>query len=122
MMAGKAKLFNDDESFEAIIAELSPKLVKDIGRGVKGFDPDVWNANCSEIVTQGNVHKFSHYPIMKKMLMATGTKVLVEASPYDAVWGIALGEDNPDAQDPLKWKGSNLLGFALMETRKRLST
>ena len=50
----------------------------------------------------------------------TGDSVLVEASPYDAIWGIRLAASSPEAQDPMKWRGQNLLGFALMEVRDEL--
>ena len=44
----------------------------------------------------------------------------VEASPYDNIWGIRLAASSPEAQDPMKWRGQNLLGFALMEVRDEL--
>src|SRR5699024_9947306 len=52
--------------------------------------------------------------------ISTGDSVLVEASPYDAIWGIRLLASSPEAQDPMKWRGQNLLGFALMEVRDEL--
>ncbi|MEV6174002.1 NADAR domain-containing protein [Streptomyces sp. NPDC051954] len=45
---------------------------------------------------------------------------LVEASPLDRVWGIGLAADDPAAMDPERWRGPNLLGFALMGARERL--
>ena len=45
---------------------------------------------------------------------------LAEASPYDAIWGIRLAASSPEARDPMKWRGRNLLGFALMEVRDEL--
>jgi ribA/ribD-fused uncharacterized protein len=54
-------------------------------------------------------------------LRQTGSQVLVEASPVDAVCGIGLAADNPDARHPARWRGLNLLGFALMEVRSQLS-
>ena len=44
----------------------------------------------------------------------------VEASPKDRVWGIALSSGDSDALDMNKWKGENLLGFALMAVRAEL--
>jgi predicted NAD-dependent protein-ADP-ribosyltransferase YbiA (DUF1768 family) len=38
----------------------------------------------------------------------------------DRIWGIGMGGDNPAAGNPAKWKGENLLGFALMEVREKL--
>ena len=44
-------------------------------------------------------------------------KGFVEASPVDGVWGIKLAENDPLADDETNWKGQNLLGKALNETR-----
>ena len=52
-------------------------------------------------------------------LQRTGNRVLVEASPVDPIWGIGLAADSEFAAKPPKWRGKNLLGFALMEVRKR---
>lgn len=57
---------------------------------------------------------------MKEFLLSTGDDILAEASPYDGVWGIQLSADSPDAQNPCRWQGQNLLGFALMEVRDEL--
>ena len=57
---------------------------------------------------------------MKKTLFATHPKTLVEASPRDRVWGIGMGASNPEAQDPAKWRGKNLLGHALTRVRDKL--
>jgi predicted NAD-dependent protein-ADP-ribosyltransferase YbiA (DUF1768 family) len=48
------------------------------------------------------------------------TEILVEASPDDRIWWIGLAADNPNIENPHCWKGSNLLGFALMEVRSIL--
>lgn len=52
--------------------------------------------------------------------MATGSRILVEASPVDKIWGIGMKDSQPDVQNPALWKGQNLLGFALMEVRDLL--
>ena len=57
---------------------------------------------------------------LKKFLLATGDSVLVEASSYDAIWGIKMVSNDENTTNPLKWRGSNLLGFALMEVRDEL--
>ena len=68
----------------------------------------------------GNWYKFSQNRNLREFLLSTGDSVLVEASPYDAIWGIRLAASSPEAQDPMKWRGQNLLGFALMEVRDEL--
>jgi len=121
MMAGKAKLFDDMEVLEKIIAAASPKDVKELGRQIKNFDPKAWDEHKYKIVKQGNFLKFSQNELLKQFLIQTGNKVLVEASPVDPVWGIGLAEDHADAANPENWKGENLLGFALMEVRDELN-
>jgi ribA/ribD-fused uncharacterized protein len=93
MMAQKALHFKDMEAYEAIMASTNPKEQKVLGRGVKNFDTKSWNSVCREFVYQGNLAKFSQLPHFKSSLLATEDREIVEASPYDAVWGIALGED-----------------------------
>jgi ribA/ribD-fused uncharacterized protein len=61
--------------------------------------------------------KFSQNQALKDYLLATGDAILVEAAPRDRLWGIGMGENNPDVADQKKWKGRNLLGKALMQVR-----
>lgn len=121
MMANKALLFNDQEIFERIIQKESPKDVKDLGRQIRNFDPEIWDNNKFQIVKQGNLLKFSQNEQLKQFLIQTKNKVLVEASPVDKIWGIGLTEDDANSQNPKEWKGENLLGFALMEVRDELT-
>lgn len=53
-------------------------------------------------------------------MKTTKHRILVEASPRDRIWGIGMGKANTDAENPMKWRGRNLLGFALTEVRDRL--
>ncbi len=120
MMAAKARLFKDEESLEKILASTSPREMKSIGRTIKNFDQSVWEQKREQIVFDANMAKFSQDIVLKRVLLDTKDKVLVEASPVDSIWGIGLHETNPDAQDPRKWQGLNLLGFILMRVRDKL--
>ena len=120
MMAGKALLFDDQPTHARILKAVTPADVKQLGREVRGFDDARWNAARFEIVVQGNLAKFSQHPALADYLLATGDKVLVEASPVDRVWGIGLAADDKKATQPERWRGLNLLGFVLMEVRDRL--
>ena len=121
MMAGKAKLFNDQEIFEKILDTKHPGEVKKLGRKVKNFNPKIWYDHAFNIVAEGNYYKFSQHEDLRQFILNTGNRVLVEASPYDKIWGIGLKESHPDAGNAFKWKGDNLLGFALMQARQRIS-
>jgi len=120
MMAEKARLFGDDEIRKQILGTTDPKAQKALGRKVKGFDEATWVANRLEIVVRGNLAKFSQNSEMKEELLATGDKLLVEASPLDRIWGIGLGAENPKAWRKETWRGLNLLGQALMTVRSML--
>ena len=67
------------------------------------------------------MYKFAQNKDMLDFLKNTGDKILVEASPCDTIWGIGMSERDEGVEDPHNWKGSNLLGFALMEVRDELS-
>jgi hypothetical protein len=54
---------------------------------------------------------------LRRFLVNTGERVLVEASPVDRIWGIGLTADHSNATDLERWPGLNLLGFALMQVR-----
>jgi ribA/ribD-fused uncharacterized protein len=120
MMAGKARLFGDEEAAAAIVAAEHPKQAKDLGRQVRGFDDDLWVAARFDLVVRGNLAKFGQNDDLRDFLLGTGQRVLVEASPVDRVWGIGLAADDERAEDPARWNGLNLLGFALMEVRQTL--
>lgn len=120
MMAKKAILFKDDKILEKILQAKSPAEAKKLGRQVKNYQDEVWLANRYEIVKEGNSHKFSQNEALKDFLLNTTDRVLVEASPVDSVWGIGMAADHKDIENPEKWKGLNLLGFALMEVRDEL--
>jgi ribA/ribD-fused uncharacterized protein len=120
MMAGKSRLFNDAETCEQILAARTPGEAKKLGRKIRGFDEAAWVAARLDIVTQGNIEKFSQNPALGTFLLGTGHQVLVEASPVDSIWGIGLAATDTTEQDPREWKGLNLLGFALMAARDAL--
>lgn len=121
MMASKAKLFNDTETFYKIMNAKEPKQMKALGREVKNFDQSIWDKNKYQIVLKGNLCKFLQNDSLRDALLGTNHDILVEASPFDAVWGIKLSEKSIDAKNPYKWNGLNLLGFALMEVRDILN-
>jgi ribA/ribD-fused uncharacterized protein len=120
MMAAKARLFNDQDILQEILAATNPGAAKALGRQVQNFDHKIWEQHCFHIVTQASFFKFSQNPTLQNYLLTTRGRVLVEASPQDKIWGIGLAGNDPAAEDPKRWQGRNLLGFALMAARQHL--
>ncbi|KZL78884.1 hypothetical protein CI238_07041 [Colletotrichum incanum] len=119
MMHGKALLFSDTDVALSVLKADHPRKAKALGRKVKGFDEALWNANRERIVREGNLLKFRCAPELKKKLLATGERELVEASPLDRIWGIGFSSEKASASDRSCW-GLNLLGKVLMEVRAAL--
>ena len=117
MMSQKALLFNAPDISEKILQTVKPGEVKELGRQINHFDAATWDAQKLDLVTQGNIHKFGQHKNLGDFLLGTGDQILVEASPTDFIWGIGLSKDAANIENPHTWRGTNLLGFALMSTR-----
>lgn len=120
MMASKARLFGDEEIYRQIMQSNDPAKIKKLGRQVKGFDDAVWDRHKFNCILMGNYCKFAANPELRAYLLSTGDEILVEASPYDRIWGIGLAAEDARVTDPAQWLGENLLGFALMQVRDEI--
>lgn len=121
MMYAKALLFHDLETAEEILQATSPKDQKALGRKIRNFDAEIWALFREGIVYTGSYAKFTQNPTLQEILLATQGTTLVEASPYDKIWGIGLGENDPQALSRATWKGLNLLGETLTRVREMIS-
>lgn len=119
MMAEKARLFKDEKALLEIMSSSDPEVQKFWGRQVKNFDKTKWDAVCKDIVFKGNYAKFTQDPNLMREILST-TKELVEASPYDKIWGIGLKAGNPLAWSKSTWEGTNWLGEVLMKVRETI--
>ena len=120
MMASKARVFGDNDTLKEIMNATNPSEYKKLGRKVKGFEPTLWDEKKLDIVVEGNKAKFGQNPELKEYLLSTDDAILVEASPYDTIWGIGMDRDTALNSRIEDWKGENLLGCALMEVRDYL--
>ena len=120
MMEQKALIFQDFAIAEKIMQTTDQQKMQDLGREVGNFIQAVWDGRKQLIVYKGVLAKFKQNPDLRERLMATGNALPVECSKSDKVWGIGLGMDSPDAADPGKWKGQNLLGFTIQAVREEL--
>lgn len=139
MMYHKAATFGDDAIMAAILAEPRPTRQKGLGKEVKGFVAEDWDKVKYDIVLRSNMLKFGNGMAgngdnfvygpsgkrdqeavsLREVILATGERVLAEASRFDRVWGIGF-----TAAEAQKWPrqhwGDNLLGKVLMEVRNNL--
>ena len=118
MMYNKAILFNDQVMADLIMSSDNPGEQKRYGRRVENFNAKKWDAVGFDIVKKGNFEKFTQDKNLQKQLLKTGNKTLVEASPYDKIWGIGMMENDPGVEDSSNWNGQNLLGKAITEVRE----
>lgn len=120
MMAEKARLFRDEDALRVILEAPTPADAKKAGRAVRNYEDKAWGRARSLSVVKGNLAKFDQNAALGAFLKSTGESILVECSPRDRIWGIGMGASNPDARIPSKWRGQNLLGFALVAARAEL--
>jgi predicted NAD-dependent protein-ADP-ribosyltransferase YbiA (DUF1768 family) len=134
MMHHKALLFKDDHMATQILEAEHPRQVRALGRKVINFDDKTWNKNRERIVRQGTLFKFTRPantealqqgncadspPVettLRALLLSTGDSELVEASPFDRIWGVGFKAETAPAKRE-RW-GLNLLGKILMEARE----
>ena len=113
------KAFQFDPSKVDLIAAVKyPQDAKGIGRQIRNYNDRIWSAKRYHVMVQVLEAKFED-PELKEILLATEDRVIVEASPYDRIWGVGLSEEDNDLYTG-NWKGQNLLGKALMEVREKL--
>lgn len=120
LMWCKAIHFGDTKIAEEILVAPTPKKAKELGRLVKNFNEKEWNEVRLQYMLDVLVCKFGQNPSLKKTLLSTGSRKFVEGSPFDIHWGIGIHWQNSDCLDESKWKGQNLLGKALDQTKEIL--
>ena len=117
----KALTFGDLEIAEKVMQSFDFEEMKTLGRQVRNYDNTIWNGIRQIVVYEGLLAKFGQNPQLKQKLLATGDTLLAEAEEYDSIWGIGLSMEDKKNQNPNVWEGQNLLGFALMQVRQKLT-
>lgn len=120
MMYEKAYVFRDMEIAEQIMGTDQVGKIKSLGRSVKNYEESVWNGIRQLRVYEGLLAKFSQNTELQERLLSTGDAVLAECAVQDRVWGIGRSMKDEKRLVMQEWKGQNLLGYALMETRRSL--
>lgn len=119
IMAQKARAFGDFDSEKKIMESPHPKAQKEFGRKVTPYNDKQWALIRRAVAFDGLLCKFQQNPELKaKLISFQGT--YVEASPYDKIWGIGMGVNEPGIEDPKNWKGANLLGETITDVRNEI--
>ena len=72
------------------------------------------------VATVSLLEKFRQNEELRYKLLDTGDAYLVECAHQDKAWSCGRGLDEEERFDVSLWKGSNILGFALMEVRNMI--
>lgn len=120
MMYQKAICFGDEEVATQILSTNDVAQIKSLGRQVSNYEENVWNGVRQIVIYEGLLEKFMQNECLKKKLKATDKAIIAECAVKDSIWGIGLSMKDPNRLDMAKWKGQNLLGYALMMVRERL--
>lgn len=116
IMYHKAKLMGDDATAAMILTTRHPMLAKKLGREVKDYNEDLWVAKRCDVLLKALALKASQHPTILKRLRETGDRLIAEASPWDAIWGIGCDASQARCVDVGRW-GMNLLGKGWMDLR-----
>ena len=117
MMYQKAVCFKDEEIAEKILATTDVAVIKALGRQVKGYNDGYWNGVRQLLVYEGLKEKFTQNENLEKLLLDTEDSILAEGAVNDRIWGIGLSMKDSNRLESEKWRGQNLLGYAMMMVR-----
>jgi len=120
-MWAKAKYFKDETTAKQIILEkLNPLICKRLGRKVKNYIDSEWEKTRYEMMLKPNIERFYQDIVLRNKIIDSKFNglIFVEASPYDKIWGVGLDQNDPKIDDEKNWKGRNLLGKVITETRR----
>ncbi len=104
----QAQKFIEPEAQELIRKAATPKEARSLGQSRKFKLRPSWDAIREEVMLKALRIKFKN-PAVRDLLLSTGTRMLVESSPFDYFW--AAGQDG---------SGQNRLGHLLMQVRSEL--
>lgn len=120
IQAEKARIFGDLEKRKTILIACGKQEILRLGRTVAGYDKNRWRSIAYAVAAYGNYHKFTQDAYCKRVLTDSDGFILVNDDTDDLFWGVGYERSEVLISNPEKWRGRNLMGFALMELREIL--
>ena len=120
IMYRKCMLFGDDKSAKSVMETQDPAKQQLIARSASGYNDTVWKGIRQVIATRGIIEKFRQNPDLQAQLLETKDAYLIECAVSDRAWACGISLYSGARRNISNWKGSNILGFTLMEVRSIL--
>ena len=120
IMVEKARHFGDQGAVKAVMEEPVPAKQKQIGKYIKNFDREIWQANAQDIILPGLISKFEQCQEAMELLMKTAERDIIEANPHDLFFGVGISIFSPTVWDSSNYKGKNIMGKMLQIVRGTL--
>ena len=121
-MVEKARLFGDQVSVHAIMAENDPIKQKALGKKIKGLDINTWRANAQDLILPGLIAKFEQNSKCRDMLIKTEHRCIIEASPHDKFFGAGVSLQSRTLWNTAQHPGKNVMGKMLQLVRTKLNS
>ena len=115
----KAQYFNDEPTALKILNSQNARECKQLSKEIKNYDSDSWNNSAKELCEGGLLAKFEQNDEARKLLLKTGTTMIVECCK-DKVWGNGIPLYDNRCMSKKDWSGQGLLGELLEEIRTKL--
>ena len=120
IMYRKCMILGDEAAAKQVMTTDDPGQQQAIGRNARNYHNTVWDGVCQVVAMRGLLAKFSQHDDLRQKLLETGNAYLVECARSDRRWACGIGLYDDNRRDIDRWKGKNILGFALMEVRKSM--
>lgn len=116
----KAEFFHDDLTATKMKALNDPVKIMQLGKSVKNFKAEDWEPQCRDAMMRGNMAKYSQNPDLRRALIETKDKVLLESSRHDLYWGTGVGLHSRFALSTQHHRGKNHMGQLLTIVRDHM--
>ena len=112
----KALHCNDSRAADRILATKTAIACKQLSYTIQNYDQQSWTMVAKDRCLDGLKAKFVQNPELLRVLLSTGSKLIVECSK-DHIWGTGIPLYRWDCLHRKYWSGNGLLSELLMEIR-----